>query len=134
MSAALLSQGLLLLFASVGVAAVARRQGLPPILGYLVVGLLLGPLAFGLLPAGPATRALAEIGVVFLLFTLGLDFSWPRMVAMRREVFGLGLAQVLVVGRAGAGVLAKLGVGWAAARGARGRGGRSRSRVRLEQL
>src|SRR5258706_6483372 len=113
MSAPLLSQVLVLLFASVVVVAVARRQGLPPILGYLVVGLLLGPLAFGLLPAGPATRALAEIGVVFLLFTLGLDFSWPRMVAMRREVFGLGLAQVLVVGLAGAGVLRMLGVGWA---------------------
>src|SRR5712672_1611877 len=115
MSAQLLTQVLVLLFASVVVVAVARRQGLPPILGYLVVGLLLGPLAFGLLPAGPATRALAEIGVVFLLFTLGLDFSWPRMVAMRREVFGLGLAQVLVVGLAGAGVLRMLDVGWAAA-------------------
>src|SRR5258705_13925156 len=101
MSAPLLTQVLVLLFASVVGVAVARRQGLPPILGYLVDGLLLGPLAFGLLPAGPATRALAEIGVVFLLFTLGLDFSWPRMVAMRRAGFGLGLAQVLVGGVAG---------------------------------
>src|SRR5258706_2280395 len=114
MSGPVLAQVLVLLFPSGVVVAVARRQGFPPILGYLVVGLLLGPLAFGLLPAGPATRALAEIGVVFLLFTLGLDFSWPRMVAMRREVFGLGLAQVLVVGLAGAGRLGMLGVGWAA--------------------
>jgi CPA2 family monovalent cation:H+ antiporter-2 len=134
MSAPLLTQVLVLLFASVVVVAVARRQGLPPILGYLVVGLLLGPLAFGLLPAGPATRALAEIGVVFLLFTLGLDFSWPRMVAMRREVFGLGLAQVLVVGLAGAGVLRMLGVGWAAALVAGGAVAMSSTAIVLQQL
>src|SRR5260221_14261331 len=120
MSAHLLTQVLVLLCASVLVVAVARRLGLPPILGYLVVGLLLGPLAFGLLPAGPATRALAEIGVVFLLFTLGLDFSWPRMLAMRREVFGLGLAQVLVVGLAGGGGRRLVGGG---GRGALGGGG-----------
>src|SRR5258705_1042093 len=134
MSAPLLTQVLVLLFASVVVVAVARRQGLPPILGYLVVGLLLGPLAFGLLPAGPATRALAEIGVVFLLFTLGLDFSWPRMVAMRREVFGLGLAQVMVVGLAGAGVLRMLGVGWAAALVAGGAVAMSSTAIVLQQL
>jgi monovalent cation:H+ antiporter-2, CPA2 family len=108
-----LTQVLVLLFASVVVVAIARRQGLPPMLGYLVVGMLLGPLAFGLLPDSAATRTLAEIGVVFLLFTLGLDFSWPRMVAMRREVFGLGMAQLLVVGLASAAILHALGVGWA---------------------
>jgi len=134
MSAHLLTQVLVLLFASVVVVAVARRQGLPPILGYLVVGLLLGPLAFGLLPAGPATRALAEIGVVFLLFTLGLDFSWPRMVAMRREVFGLGLGQVLLVGLAGAGMLRLLNVGWAAALVAGGAVAMSSTAIVLQQL
>ena len=49
---------------------------------------------FGLMPDSAQTQLLAEIGVVFLLFTLGLEFSWPRMVAMRREVFGLGALQV----------------------------------------
>src|SRR4051812_47935529 len=93
-----LTQVLILLFASVVVVAVARRQGLPPIVGYLVVGMLLGPLAFAVLPNGAATQNLANIGVVFLLFTLGLDFLWARMVAMRREVFGLGSAQLLAVG------------------------------------
>jgi monovalent cation:H+ antiporter-2, CPA2 family len=107
-----LTQVLILLFASVSVVAVARRQGLPPILGYLTVGLLLGPLAFGVLPNGAATRALAEIGVVFLLFTLGLDFLWARMVAMRREVFGLGLAQMVVVSLAAAALLHLAGVAW----------------------
>ena len=93
-----LTQVLLLLAAAVLVVALARRLGLPAILGYLVVGMLLGPSAFALLEDVPATRALAEIGVVFLLFTLGLEFSWPRMLAMRRDVFGLGALQLLVVG------------------------------------
>jgi CPA2 family monovalent cation:H+ antiporter-2 len=134
MSTHLLTQVLVLLFASVLVVAMARRLGLPPILGYLTVGLLLGPLAFGLLPAGPATRALAEIGVVFLLFTLGLDFSWPRMVAMRREVFGLGLGQVLVVGLAAAGVLRALHVAWAPALVAGGAVAMSSTAIVLQQL
>jgi CPA2 family monovalent cation:H+ antiporter-2 len=93
-----LTQVLLLLAASVLVVALARRAGLPAILGYLVVGMLLGPSAFGLLDDSQATRALAEIGVVFLLFTLGLEFSWPRMLAMRYEVFGLGALQLCAVG------------------------------------
>ena len=134
MSAHILTQILVLLLASVLVVAVARRLGLPPILGYLTVGLLLGPLAFGLLPAGPATRALAEIGVVFLLFTLGLDFSWPRMLAMRREVFGLGLGQVLLVGLAGAGVLRLLHVAWAPALVAGGAVAMSSTAIVLQQL
>ncbi len=108
----LFSQVLVLLLASVAVVAIARRQGLPPMLGYLVVGMLLGPLAFGMLPDGAATHTLAEIGVVFLLFTLGLDFSWPRMMAMRREVFGLGAAQLLVIGGGSAAILQVLGVSW----------------------
>lgn len=89
-----LSQILLLLAASVLVVTIARRLGLPAILGYLAVGMALGPHAFGFVSETGTTQLLAELGVVFLLFTLGLEFSWPRMVAMRREVFGLGAAQV----------------------------------------
>src|SRR5262245_42642637 len=85
---------ILLLAASVFVVTLARRLGLPTILGYVTVGLLLGPHAFGLFPESDATHLLGELGVVFLLFTLGLEFSWPRMVALRREVFGLGSLQV----------------------------------------
>ena len=115
MSAQPLTQVLILLLASVVVLAIARRQGLPPILGYLVVGMLLGPLAFGVLPNGAATQTFANIGVVFLLFTLGLDFLWARMLAMRREVFGLGAAQLLAVGLAAALLLHLCAVGWAPA-------------------
>ena len=129
-----LTQVLILLFASVVVVAVARRQGLPPILGYLVVGMLLGPLAFGLLPNGAATQALANIGVVFLLFTLGLDFLWARMVAMRREVFGLGAAQMLVVGVAVAALLQLLAVTWAPAAVVGGAVAMSSTAIVLQQL
>ncbi len=90
-----LTQVLALLLVSVLVVTLARRVGMPPVLGYLVVGVLVGPFTFGLVPESNQTHLLAEIGVVFLLFTLGLEFSWPRMVAMRREVFGLGLLQVV---------------------------------------
>ena len=107
-----LTQTLILLLASVLVVGLARRVRLPPLLGYLVVGMTLGPLALGLLPDSRATHALAEIGVVFLLFTLGLDFSWPRMRAMRREVFGLGLVQMLAVGGPAAVAAYAAGVGW----------------------
>src|SRR6187455_3364927 len=86
---------LVLLAASVFVVTLARRMGLPGILGYVTVGLILGPHAIGAFPESDTTHLLAELGVVFLLFTLGLEFSWPRMVAMRREVFGLGLLQVV---------------------------------------
>jgi CPA2 family monovalent cation:H+ antiporter-2 len=89
-----LTQILALLLASVLVIMAARRLGLPAVLGYLVVGLLVGPYMLGLMADSRATKLLAEIGVVFLLFTLGLEFSWPRMVAMRREVFGFGALQV----------------------------------------
>lgn len=90
-----LTQVLALLLASVLVVTLARRIGLPPVLGYLMVGVLVGPYAFGILADSDQIHLLAEIGVVFLLFTLGLEFSWPRMVAMRREVFGLGFLQVV---------------------------------------
>ncbi|MDR2215620.1 MAG: cation:proton antiporter, partial [Nevskiaceae bacterium] len=90
-----LTQVLILLLASVLVVALARRVGLPPILGYLGVGLIVGPHALALVDESTQTHLLADIGVVFLLFTLGLEFSWARMLAMRREVFGLGAMQVI---------------------------------------
>jgi CPA2 family monovalent cation:H+ antiporter-2 len=86
---------LLLLGASVVVVAVFRAFSLPPILGYLLVGALTGPHAFGLLPADEGARELAEFGVVFLMFTIGLEFSLPRLFAMKRIVFGLGMAQIV---------------------------------------
>jgi CPA2 family monovalent cation:H+ antiporter-2 len=129
-----LTQTLILLSASVAVVALARRVGLPPILGYLIVGLALGPLSLGVISDSQATKALAEIGVVFLLFTLGLDFSWPRMVAMRREVFGLGFAQVLTVGGVGTVLLHWAGADWIQAVVAGGAVSMSSTAIVLHQL
>ncbi len=83
-----------LLAVSVGVVSAARALKLPPIVGYLFVGLLLGPHALGLAPDTEVTRWLAEIGVVFLMFSIGLEFSLPKLRAMRTLVFGLGGVQV----------------------------------------
>ncbi len=92
----ILLQILILLAGSVAVLTVVRRFALPPILGYLVVGMVLGPNALGLASDAEAVQLLAEIGVVFLVFTLGLEFSLARMIAMKREVLGIGGLQMLV--------------------------------------
>jgi CPA2 family monovalent cation:H+ antiporter-2 len=91
-----LLQILILLAASVCVIAAVRRLALPAILGYLAVGMLLGPHALALAADNATTQLLADFGVVFLVFTLGLSFSLPRLVAMRWEVLGVGGAQVLM--------------------------------------
>jgi CPA2 family monovalent cation:H+ antiporter-2 len=95
MQSSALGQLLILLASSVLVVTLFRRMKLPPIVGYLAVGMLLGSDALSL-AGSDTTRVMAEYGVVFLVFTLGLEFSYPRMLAMRREVFGLGGAQVLL--------------------------------------
>jgi CPA2 family monovalent cation:H+ antiporter-2 len=102
-----LLQILILLAASVLVVAAVRKLALPAILGYLVVGMLLGPHALGWAADNETTQLLADFGVVFLVFTLGLEFSLPRLVAMRWEVLGVGGAQVCVTTGlvAGAGIL-----------------------------
>jgi monovalent cation:H+ antiporter-2, CPA2 family len=91
-----LLQILILLTASVCVVAAVRKLALPAILGYLAVGMLLGPHALRLAADNDTTQLLADFGVVFLVFTLGLEFSLPRLVAMRWEVLGVGGAQVLI--------------------------------------
>src|SRR5688572_4375423 len=97
MDHAVVSLQAVLIVLACGVAAVVicRSLRLPVMIGYLVTGLALGPYALGLLSSErEETRLLAEIGVVFLMFSIGLEFSLPRLMAMRRVVFGLGLAQV----------------------------------------
>ncbi len=91
-----LSETIILLMVSVVVVAIFRRIKLPAILAYLVVGLILGPHATGLIINTEAIRFLAEVGVAFLLFTLGLEFSLSRLIANRKAVLGLGSAQVTV--------------------------------------
>ncbi|WP_137817906.1 monovalent cation:proton antiporter family protein [Pseudomonas sp. 2FG] len=89
---------LIILASSLLVIALFRRLSLPPVLGYLCVGLLIGPAALNWVGDNEDLPHLAELGVVFLLFTLGLEFSLPRMLALRSVVFGLGSLQVLACG------------------------------------
>lgn len=104
-----LTQLLMLLAFSVLVVAAFRRLRLPPIVGYLAVGMLLGPYALDLVEQD-FSPILAELGVVFLLFTLGLEFSLPRMVAMRSEALQIGASQVLLTTALLAGVVWAFGV------------------------
>ena len=91
-----------------------RILQLPPMLGYLVTGVLVGPYAFGLIADTGETRHLAEFGIVFLMFSIGLEFSLPKLMSMRRVVFGLGLAQVSATMLVGMGLGLALGASWQA--------------------
>lgn len=89
----LLSILILLISAVMGV-ALLRAFHLPGMLAYFLVGILLGPNTFGLLPDSEANRQFAEFGVVFLMFSIGLEFSLSQLYAMRRIVVGVGGLQV----------------------------------------
>ncbi len=86
---------LFLLAAVVGVVG-CRLAKLPPMLGYLLAGVLIGPHAFALAQDSEGIRHLGEFGVVFLMFVIGLEFNLPKLRAMRRHVFGLGMLQVIL--------------------------------------
>jgi len=101
---------LLLLAATVIAVVVCRMVRLPAILGYLIVGIVVGPNALGWIPDAAAVRTLAEFGVVFLMFSIGLEFSLGQLRAMRRAVFGLGLAQVVLTAAGATALLELLGL------------------------
>src|SRR3954467_14140150 len=84
---------LLYLLAAVMGVVVFRSLKLPPMLGYLVVGVIVGPHALALGEHAEALRHIGEFGVVFLMFVIGLEFNLPKLRAMRQHVFGLGLFQ-----------------------------------------
>jgi len=105
---------LILLGASVLSVIVFRRLALPPILGYLLVGTLIGPHALSLFGHLAGADYLAEFGVVFLMFSIGLEFSLPKLVAMKRIVFGLGLLQVLLTLAVVTGLSLATGLSWQA--------------------
>ena len=107
-----LSLVLLLLGASVLAVVIFRRFNLPPVLGYLLVGSVIGPHALNLMRDMQRVEYIAEFGVVFLMFSIGLEFSLPKLYSMKRIVFGLGLLQV-VISMALITALAMLfGIGW----------------------
>jgi len=85
---------LLYLVAAVAGVVVCRLVKLPPMLGYLAVGVLIGPNAMALAKGSASVQYLAEFGVVFLMFVIGLEFNLPKLKSMRKLVFGLGFSQV----------------------------------------
>jgi len=91
-----LTSVLLLLTSSVLAVALFRALRLPAMLAYFLVGVLFGPFALDLLPSTESGRHVAEFGIVFLMFSIGLEFSLPKLYAMRKTLFGLGGSQVLI--------------------------------------
>ncbi|CAJ1828919.1 cation:proton antiporter [Aeromonas jandaei] len=87
---------LILLFAAVLLVAIFRRFGLPVILAYLIAGVLLGPHGLAVITGQSIMQTIAELGIVFLMFSLGLEFSLPKLLAMRYLVLGVGGLQVLL--------------------------------------
>ena len=105
---------ILLVSAVLGV-ALFRALRLPAMLAYFTVGLAFGPHAFGLLPDTQSSREFAEFGIVFLMFSIGLEFSLPQLYAMRRKVVGVGGSQVVITLLAIMGVGKLVGLSWPAA-------------------
>ncbi|HQN65006.1 MAG TPA: cation:proton antiporter [Methylophilus sp.] len=91
-----LTSVLLLLTSSVLAVALFRVLRMPAMLAYFAVGVLMGPFALNVLPNEDSSRHVAEFGIVFLMFSIGLEFSLPKLYAMRKTLFGLGGAQVLI--------------------------------------
>ncbi|HWI28435.1 MAG TPA: monovalent cation:proton antiporter-2 (CPA2) family protein [Stellaceae bacterium] len=89
---------LILLLAAIVAVPLAQRVKVSPVLGYLAAGIVVGPFGFGFIRDTGEAERLSEFGVVFLLFTIGLDMPLQRLQAMWRYIFGLGFAQVLVTG------------------------------------
>jgi glutathione-regulated potassium-efflux system protein KefB len=105
-----LGHAVALLAAAVVAVPLFRRLGLGAVLGYLCAGLLIGPFGLGLFRDPEAILHVAELGVVLFLFLIGLEMRPGRLWALRREIFGLGVAQVLACGALLTGV--GLAFGW----------------------
>ncbi len=106
---------LLLLISSVLAVALFRALRLPAMLAYFLVGIALGPHTLGLLPDTEATKEFAEFGIVFLMFSIGLEFSLPQLYAMRKKVLGLGGAQVFITLALVMSIAKLVGLDWSAA-------------------
>ncbi|WP_088280915.1 cation:proton antiporter [Ideonella sp. A 288] len=109
-----LELALLYLIAAVLGVVACRMLKLPPMLGYLVVGVLIGPNALALARDSAGVKYLAEFGVVFLMFVIGLEFNLPKLRSMRTLVFGLGMSQVVLttLGAAMGNVLLAMAFAW----------------------
>ena len=111
----MLTEILTLLVLSVIAVAVFRHLNFPAVLGYLLVGMLMSEHSLGLIHDSHTLEQIAEIGVVFLLFTIGLEVSIPRLIAMRRIVLGIGVVQVVVSTLSTIAIGLWMGLSWQAA-------------------
>jgi monovalent cation:proton antiporter-2 (CPA2) family protein len=111
----LLQQAAVFLLTAVLLVPLFQRLKLGAVLGYLAAGMIIGPWGLGLAGEIGATMELAEFGVVLLLFLVGLELQPRRLWVLRRPVFGLGGAQVLLCGLVLGGIALWLGLGWRAA-------------------
>lgn len=107
----LLREIMVFLVATAFIVPLFQKMKWSAVLGYLVAGVAIGPYGFAVIDDAEEVRALAELGVVFLLFTIGLELSYERIWAMRKAVFGIGLTQVVVTGLAIGGLLWFAGAG-----------------------
>ncbi len=87
---------LILLFASVAIVIIFKQLGLSPALGYLVAGAAIGPNGFSLLQTNETTSSIAEFGVVFLLFAIGLELTLEKLISMKKYVLGFGGLQMFL--------------------------------------
>src|SRR5438552_2613006 len=96
MGEARLVEIVMLLLAAVIVVPVSKRLGFGAVLGYLAAGVVMGPWALGVIADVENMKSIAELGVVFLLFVIGLELQLSRLWALRESIFGYGTAQVLI--------------------------------------
>ncbi|MGY9002846.1 MAG: cation:proton antiporter domain-containing protein, partial [Rhodospirillales bacterium] len=101
----LLREIMIFLVATAFIVPLFQKMKWSAVLGYLVAGVAIGPYGFAVIDDVEEVQALGELGVIFLLFTIGLELSYERIWAMRKAVFGIGLTQVVVTGFAIAGLL-----------------------------
>ena len=110
---AFLLLALVLLAAAVVSVPIARRLGLSAIIAYLAAGIVIGPFGLGVFRTPESVLPVAELGIVMLLFLIGLELQFGRLIAMRRQIFGLGAAQLTLTAAAIGGLAYYLGLlGW----------------------
>jgi monovalent cation:proton antiporter-2 (CPA2) family protein len=115
MSSNLLAQMVALLLAAVAIVPLFQRLKLGAVLGYLAAGMIVGPWGFGVIANVEGTLHFAELGVVLLLFLIGLELESSRLWALRRPIFGLGTAQLVATAVVVGGIVWAIGMGVTAA-------------------
>jgi monovalent cation:H+ antiporter-2, CPA2 family len=108
----ILVDAIVFLLATVVIVPLVRKLGVNAVIGYLIAGVIIGPHGFALIGEVEGTHQLAELGIVFMLFAIGLELSFDRLKVMARYIFGLGTAQMAGTGAVIAGCALLLGTGW----------------------